>query len=75
MNRFKKEIRKRGIKLESDYPELPYYVKGKSCFEPGYICIESVFVNSETATVTEFYNVGVDKLITMKRNGKLETLI
>ena len=74
MNRFKKEIRKKGIKLESDYPVIPYYVKGKSCFEPGNICIRSVFVNSETATVTVFYNVGVDKLITLKRNGELETL-
>lgn len=39
MNRLKREIRKRGVKLECDYPTLPY--NG----------IETVKVDSETATV------------------------
>ena len=71
MNRIKKEIRRKGIKLEIDYPFLPYYIKGKSPFEPGNICLEAVVVNSETAEVYEYLNVIVcrHKLL---RNGDLE---
>ena len=43
MNRFKKELRKRGIKLECDYEYLPY--NG----------IETVVVNSENATVSTYH--------------------
>lgn len=70
MNRIKKEIRKREMKLESDYPFLPYYVKGKSCFDVGNICVEGVTVDSENATVTRCLNILVEKY-KLLRNGKL----
>ena len=69
MNRFKKELRKKGFKFESDYPWLPYYVKG-DFGKPGNICLEGIFVNSEYATVVELYNVG-EYLYEIQRNGKV----
>lgn len=72
MNRVKKELRKRGLKLSHDYPHLPYYIKGKSCFEPGYVYIEDVYVNSEKATLTQYTNVGLDITWRLNRNGKLD---
>ena len=65
MNRFKKEIRKRGFKLESDLPCLPYELKGHN-----YIVLESIFVNSERATIVEFYNVD-DLHYQMLRSGEI----
>lgn len=47
MNRFKKELRKQGVKLENDYPWLP--------FDCGSVTLESVCVNSELCTVTKYY--------------------
>lgn len=47
MNRFKKELRKKGIKLECDYPWLPY--EGK------YVTLDSILVNSEMCMVTHIY--------------------
>lgn len=73
MNRFKKEIRKRGFKLNSDYPCLPFYIKGKSFLEPGYILIDNVYVNSAEATVTQFLNIANVKW-RMMRNGKIEMI-
>ena len=70
MNRVKKEIRKKGIKLESDYPYLPYYIKGKSCFDRGYICVEGVTVDSENATVTRDLNI-INEKYKLLRNGRL----
>ncbi len=43
MNRLKKEIRKKGVMLESDYPFMPY--NG----------IETVKVNSEQATISTYH--------------------
>lgn len=43
MNRFKKELRKRGVKLECDYPCLPF--NG----------IETVVVDSANATVSTYH--------------------
>lgn len=43
MNRLKKEIRRKGIKLESDYPFMPF--NG----------LETVIVNSEKATISEYH--------------------
>lgn len=65
MNRFKKEIRKRGFKLESDLPCLPYELKGHN-----YILLESIFVNSEYAEIVEFYNVD-DLHYKMLRSGEI----
>ena len=61
MNRFKKEIRKRGYKLESDYPWMPYDIKG-SFGEPGHIALDSVYVDSEMATIYHYYNVIAEKI-------------
>lgn len=61
MNRFKKELRKRNIKLECDYPTLPHYIKDNSPFDVGNICIEGIVVNSEACTVTEYTNVIIEK--------------
>jgi len=71
MNRVKKEFRKKGIRLECDYPTLPYYLKGKSCFEPGYIFVDGVTVDSKTATVKRFLNIIVEKY-TLQRNGDIK---
>lgn len=43
MNRLKKEIRKKGVKLESDFPFLPF--NG----------IETINVDSENATISEYH--------------------
>ena len=43
MNRFKKELRKKGIKLECDYPFIPYEMK--------HVTLEAVEVDSEICTV------------------------
>ena len=74
MNRIKKEFRKKGYKLESDLPEIPYFVKGKSIFEPGYIFIEGISVDSEKATMSIFYNVIAIKY-TMERTGEITELM
>ena len=48
MNRFKKELRKRNVMLECDFPYLPYDTsKG--------VTVETVRVNSELCTVTKHY--------------------
>ena len=44
MNRFKKEIRKRGIKLECDYPMIPF--NG----------LEAVIVHADTGIVSEYHD-------------------
>lgn len=54
MTRYKKELRKRGWKLEIDYPWLP--------FEKGHVTIEGVStrVVDDTIEVCTVLNVGVD---------------
>ena len=61
MNAFKRYVRSKGIRLSCDYPCLPYYIKGKSCFEPGNIFVDDVYVDSEKCTVITVYNVIVDR--------------
>ena len=62
MNRFKKYVREKGIKLEKDYPYLP--------FDLGTQSIEAVIVNAETATVREVLSslIGV---IRFDREGEM----
>ena len=48
MNRLKREFRARGLKLECDYPALPYDLGSQS--------IHAVEVNSETATAMAYYS-------------------
>lgn len=73
MNAFKKYLHRCGVKLEQDYPFLPFYLKGKSCFEPGYILIEGVSVNAEKATFTQVYNVAVE-VTKVNRDGTLSNI-
>ncbi len=68
MNRLKKELRKRGIKLASDYEHLPFCLKG-SFMEPGNIFVDDIVVNSEEAKVIRYLNIGVE-ITTLKRNGE-----
>lgn len=63
MNRFKREIRNKGVMLRHDYLFLPFRTHGN-------ISVEDVHVNSETATVTTFYNVG-NYQVELSRNGNL----
>lgn len=63
MNRLKKYIRQKGIKLECDYPWLPYYVTNN-------IFIEDIYVNSEKAIITTFYNV-IDNVQQVNRDGSI----
>ena len=44
MNRFKEELRKKGVKLECDYPHMPFELIGHT--------LETIIVNSEMCTVT-----------------------
>lgn len=55
MNRFKKELISKGFKLEHQYDWMPYEVADG-------IFIETVHVNSETAMVTFYYNVIIQRL-------------
>lgn len=68
MNRFKKELRKKGVKLECDYPMLPYFIKGKSCFEVGYIFVDGVSVDAEKAEFTVHLNI-LNQRTRVLRNG------
>lgn len=52
MTAFKKYVRSKGKKLECDYPFMPYNLGGGPT-------IESVIVDSEAATVTTVYVVGI----------------
>ena len=70
MNKYKKYIKSLGFKLKSDYPYMPYPVKGKSPFSPGYILIESIHVSAEHNCITVFYNV-YDVSYYLNRAGEL----
>lgn len=65
MNRFKKYVRNKGIKLEQDYPYLPFELP--ICFQS----IESVIVDAEHATVKEVLSSGIG-IIKFNREGELE---
>ena len=70
MNRFTKEIRKRGIRIESDYDHMPHYIRGHF-LSPGYIVLEAVEVLPEQACVVRVYNTIVE-IIDLQRNGLLQ---
>lgn len=61
MNRFKKELRKRGVKLECDYEYLPF---------DG---LETIVVNAEKATVSTYTVCGGWSTTKFFRNMKFET--
>lgn len=63
MNRFKKEIKKQGIKLESDYPWLPY--------DNGNVTVDAVRVNTEKATIIVYYNTSIVMRYVMRNDGAL----
>jgi hypothetical protein len=50
MNRFKKELAKRGYKMEQDFEYMPYETS------PG-IYLEGIEVNAEACTYTKHYSV------------------
>lgn len=56
MTRFKKELRKLGLKLECDYEYLP--CNGLEC----------VVIDQERAEVRRYYNFGLMETITMGRD-------
>lgn len=62
MNRLKKEFRKRGIKLECDYPMIPY--------DEGSQSVLGVYVNCELPKVIIEYNSLAVNCFLL-RNGKL----
>ena len=72
MNRLKKVLRQKGIKMNNDYECLPYNIKGEF-MKPGNIVIEDVIVNSETATITEIYNVDIS-VKRLLRNGQFQNV-
>ena len=63
MTAFKKYVRTKGIKLESDYPFLPFDQDGPT--------IEGVTVNQETQTV-KVYRVVVVEIYEFKRDGSVD---
>lgn len=69
MNRVKKEFKKNGLLLESDYPSMPHYIKGKSCFEPGYILLDSVVVRPEGVLI-RYLNIGIE-IYRLNRDGSI----
>lgn len=71
MNRVKKEFKKCGFLLENDYPQMPYYLKGKSCFEPGFVLIESIGVQSNV--YTRCLNIGIEKY-RLNRDGNVSVM-
>lgn len=70
MTRLKKEFKKRGFKFEEDYPYLPYFIRGKSIFDRGYIFIDGIGLNKETATYYECLNV-MTMATKLNRDGSL----
>lgn len=69
MNRLKKEFKKRGMRLESDYPSMPHYIRGKSCFEPGYILIAGIVVRPD-AVLIRYLNIGIE-IYRLNRDGSI----
>lgn len=63
MTAFKKYVRTKGIKLEADYPFLPFDQSGPT--------IEGVAVNQETQTVKVYRVVGTE-IYTFNRDGSFE---
>ena len=59
MNRFKREIRRKGIRLECDYEYLPYN------------SIETVVVNAEDATIRTYHNCAGWSGTKLARTGDL----
>lgn len=70
MNRIKKEFKKRGFKLESDYEYMPYFLNGKSVQDRGYILLEGIRVIADQAKIFRFLNIGCE-IHTMQRDGSI----
>ena len=62
MNRLKKELRKKGVMLASDYPFLP-------CLKHGTVLLD-VTIDSENCIVTEFYTSIIIRM-QLRDNGKI----
>lgn len=53
MNRFKKELKRRGFKMECDYPWLPY--------DMGSASLQAIIVDAEHCAVIDVYDVIVER--------------
>lgn len=62
MNRLKKELRNKGVMLESDYPFIPYRENGTELL--------GIEVDSENCIVTEFYTSIIIRM-QLRDNGKI----
>lgn len=63
MNRFKKYVRSKGIKLSCDYMYLPFE-------EKPYIFVEDCLVNKNTMQVIKYLNIG-NVIMTFNRDGSI----
>jgi hypothetical protein len=63
MNRFKKYVQSKGIKLEQDYIYLPMQI--------GSVTVEAVFCNAQEAKVVTCYDVGTG-ITKFDRYGNIE---
>lgn len=64
MNRFKKYVKSKGVKLSCDYPWLPFE-------EKNYIFVEDCLVNKSTLQVVKYLNIG-NVIITFNRDGTID---
>lgn len=64
MNRFKKELMRKGIKLEHEYPCLPFPLPDSG------VSLEATVVRSETASVVVVTNV-MRYCLEMARDGSI----
>lgn len=62
MNRLKKELRYKGVMLESDYPFIPYQENGTELL--------GIKVDSENCIVTKFYTSIIVRM-QLRDNGKI----
>lgn len=62
MNRLKKELRYKGVMLESDYPFMPYPENGTELL--------GIKVDSENCIITKFYTSIIIRM-QLRDNGKI----
>lgn len=65
MNRFKRELKKRGFKIANDFEYMPVW------FENQAVLLEAVRVNAEKCTVTYLYNVATE-VWHLQRSGEVD---
>ena len=63
MNAFKRYVKKKGFKLENDYPWLPYNIKP-------HMTIETILCNSEYCFIVLGYT-SISTIVHFNRDGSL----